>query len=192
MPQNKVLLEFSTAKVEIAVLQADLFVGDRRIIRDGEGRRPGVVQQQEGIGDEFDVAGGHVGVGEACAAGADAAGDGDDVLGPRGLGLGVGQRRGFFVEHHLRDAGAVAEVEEDEVAVVAAAVHPAHQGNGFAGVRDAEIAAAMRALQGAKKVESHNPSIVICRMCACTKACHLDFDGKSAAFGRDDRACGIN
>jgi hypothetical protein len=84
------------------------------------------------------------------------AGDGDDVLGARGFGLGVGERGGFFVEDDLGDAGAVAEVEEDEVAVVAAAVDPAHEGNGLAGIGGAQVAAHLGALQGAKEVESHN------------------------------------
>jgi len=101
------------------------------------------------VSDEFDIAGGHVGIGETGAAVAEDAGDGDDVLGTRGFGLGVCFGRHFFVEHDLRDAGAIAEVEEDEVAVVAAAVDPTHEGNGLAGVGGAEFAAGVRALERA-------------------------------------------
>jgi hypothetical protein len=32
----------------------------------------------------------------------------------------------FLVQHDLRNAGAVAQVEEDQVAVIAAAIYPAH------------------------------------------------------------------
>jgi hypothetical protein len=55
----------------------------------------------------------------------------------------VGFGGDFLVEDDLRDAGAVAEVEEDEVAVVAAAVDPAHEDNVLAGVGGAQIAAEM-------------------------------------------------
>ena len=55
----------------------------------------------------------------------------------------------LFVEDDLGDAGAVAHVEEDEVAVVAAAVDPAHQDYVLAVLFDAEFAAHVRALQSA-------------------------------------------
>ena len=63
-------------------------------------------------------------------------------------------RGGFFVEDDLGDAGAVAEVEEDEIAVVAAAVDPAHERYGFAGVglvnvTGAQVATHVGALEGA-------------------------------------------
>ena len=64
--------------------------------------------------------------------------------GPHLLALGVAVGRQFLVEHNLRDAGAVAQVEKDEVAVVAAAVDPAHQDHLLAGVGGAQIAAKMR------------------------------------------------
>ena len=52
--------------------------------------------------------------------------------------------REFFVENDLCDAGAVAQVEKDEIAVVAAAVDPAHQDDLLAGVGGAQCAAEMR------------------------------------------------
>jgi hypothetical protein len=64
----------------------------------------------------------------------------------------VGERGGLGVEDDLGDAEAVAEVEEDEAAVVAAAVDPAHEGDGFAGVGRAELAAGVRALKSAEEV----------------------------------------
>ncbi len=60
------------------------------------------------------------------------------------LALRVALGRELLVENDLRDAGAVAEVEEDEVAVVAAAVDPAHQNHLLAGVGGAQLAAQMR------------------------------------------------
>ena len=101
------------------------------------------------MGNERDFAGGHVGIGEAFAAVAEDSGDGDDVLGARGFGLGVGFGGDFLIEDNLGDAGAIAEIEEDEVAVVAAAVDPTHEGDGLAGVGAAEFAAGVRALERA-------------------------------------------
>ena len=99
------------------------------------------------MGYEFDVAGGHVGIGEAFAAVAEDSCDGDDVFGTRCFCLSVSFRRDFLVEDDLRDASAIAEVEEDEIAVVAAAVDPTHEGDGLAGVGAAEFAAGVRALE---------------------------------------------
>ena len=47
----------------------------------------------------------------------------------------------LLVEDDLGDAGAVAQVEKDEVAVVAAAVDPAHEDYVLAGVGGAQVAA---------------------------------------------------
>jgi hypothetical protein len=47
----------------------------------------------------------------------------------------------LFIEHDLADAGAVAEIEKDEVAVVAAAVDPAHEDDLLAGVGGAQVTA---------------------------------------------------
>jgi hypothetical protein len=44
---------------------------------------------------------------------------------------------------------AVAQVEEDQIAVIAAAVDPAHERNGLAGVGGAEFAAGVGALMRA-------------------------------------------
>ena len=162
--ENEVALQLGAAEVQVAILEASLFVDCDGVVGDREGRGLRVIEEEEGVGDELDVAGGHVGVGEAFAAVAEDSGDGDDVLGTSGFGFSVGNGRDFLVEHDLGDAGAVAEVEEDEVAVVAAAIDPAHEGDGLAGVRAAEFAAGVRALEGAEEVESHNCSIV--RKCA--------------------------
>ena len=104
------------------------------------------LRSRSSLATTLDLAGGHVGVAEAFAALADLALYGDDVLGARGFGLGVGRGAGFLVEDDLGDAGAVAHVEEDEVAVVAAAVDPAHEDYVLASLFHAQIAAHVRAL----------------------------------------------
>jgi len=63
------------------------------------------------------------------------------------LALGVAFGRELLVENDLGDASAVAEIEEDEVAVVAAPVDPAHQHHLLAGVSGAQCAAEMRAFK---------------------------------------------
>ena len=64
---QEVLLHLGAAEVDVAVLEADLFVGDG-VFGGREGRGLCVVEEQELVGDELDVAGGHVGIGEAFAA----------------------------------------------------------------------------------------------------------------------------
>ena len=145
--QREVRLHLSAAQVEVAVLQAHLFVGDG-VFGGREGRRLGLVEQQQFAGDDLDLAGGHVGVFEARAAAADVSLDGDDVLRTRGVGFGVG---GFdlLVDDDLRDAGAVAQIEEDEAAVVAAAVDPAHENDILPRVLGAKLSTHPGALQSA-------------------------------------------
>ena len=87
--QREVVLHLGAAQVEVAILEADFFVGDG-VFGGGEGRRLRLVEEEEFVGDDFDLAGGHVGVIEPRAAAADLALDGDDVLRAGGFGLGVG------------------------------------------------------------------------------------------------------
>ncbi len=144
--ERKIRLHLSPAQVEVAILQAHLFVGDG-VFGGREGRRLGLVEQKQFAGDDLDLAGGHVGVVEPLATAADASLDGDDVLRTRGVGFGVG---GFdlLVDHDLRDAGAVAQIEEDEAAVVAAAVDPAHENDILPRVLGAKLSTHPGALQG--------------------------------------------
>jgi len=53
----------------------------------------------------------------------------------------------LFIEHHLRDAAAVPQVDEDEAAKIAAAMHPAHQHGASAHVRRPQGSAFVRAAQ---------------------------------------------
>jgi hypothetical protein len=49
-----------------------------------------------------------------------------------------------MIQHHLADACAIAQIKKNKVAVVAAAVHPAHHDNVFACIGCAQVAAEMR------------------------------------------------
>ena len=53
---------------------------------------------------------------------------------------------GFVVENNLGDAGAVTQIDKNDVAEIAAAVNPAHERDGFAGIGSAEFSATMCAL----------------------------------------------
>ena len=74
---------------------------------------------------DLDLAGGQARVDRLGGARHDVAADGDHELGAQRLGDGVRLRRHGRVEHQLDDAAAVAQVDEDELAVVAAAGDPA-------------------------------------------------------------------
>jgi hypothetical protein len=65
------------------------------------------------------------------------------VLGADLFAFQVAFGRELFVQHNLGYAGAVAEIEKDKIAVVAAAVDPAHEDDLLAGVGGAQIAAEM-------------------------------------------------
>ena len=59
----------------------------------------------------------------------------DHVFRSQHLGLGVQLRAGVGVKHDLRDAIAIAQMNKDHAAQIAAAMHPAHQQGGLAHVR---------------------------------------------------------
>ena len=59
----------------------------------------------------------------------------------------------LLVEHNLREARAVAQINEDQLAQVAPPVHPAHQHHIFVRVRRAQIAAIVGAFQITESIE---------------------------------------
>ena len=150
--QLDVVLHLGAAQVEVAILQAHLFVGDV-VVGGREGQRLAVVEDAQLVGDDFDFAGGDVRVDGVGVAQLDVADDGDDVLGAQRLGLLVELGAGVGGDDDLGDAGAVAQIEKDEVAEIAAAVDPAHEDDFGAGVGGAQRAAHMSTLQVTKKIE---------------------------------------
>ena len=112
------------AQVQGAVAQAqhlvELDVGVQRK------RRRLRLGQQLHLGDlDLDLARREVRVDLASLAADDVAGDADDVLGAQPLGGGEQLGAVLRVEDELHDARAVAQVDEDQAAVVAAVVDPA-------------------------------------------------------------------
>ena len=67
--------------------------------------------------------------------------------------LGVRLGMLLLVEDDLRDAGAIAQIDENELTEVAPAVHPAHQHDVFVGIKSAEGAAVFRPFQIAESIK---------------------------------------
>jgi hypothetical protein len=89
--------------------------------------------------DDLDLARGQVGVLVALGAGGDLAGDLEAVL----RAQLVGHR--LVADHHLDDAGRLAQVDEGDAAVVAPARHPAGEGDGLTDVLGPEAACVVAA-----------------------------------------------
>ena len=141
MPLPQVALQAGAAQVEITVREAQVLVADFLVER--ERRHLGLVEHGQGVGDEFDLARGQRGVGLALQTRGDLAGDGDDILRAQAVGL-PGHLRVFLgPEDDLGDALAVAQVDENDAAVVAARIDPTGQRGGLAHVGGAELGAGM-------------------------------------------------
>jgi hypothetical protein len=118
------------AQVEVAVLQADFFIGHSGL-GGREGQRLAVVQQAQLVGDDFDFAGGHVGV-DGPRRAADVPDDGDNKFRADMRRLCRCTSAGRFPSTTTCVMPlAVAKVEEDEVAEIAPTVDPAHEHNGL-------------------------------------------------------------
>ena len=126
--------------VEVAVLEAQALV-DRRIgLVDVERRRLRLGQDLEVGRAQLDLAGRQarvLGPGETAG---DLARDGDDELAAHPAGDLVGLRGVGLVDDDLGEAVAVAQVQEDQLAVVAAPVDPAGQPGVRAGIGRPQLA----------------------------------------------------
>ena len=71
-------------------------------------------------------------------------------------------RAHVLVKDHLGDAVAVAQVDEDDAAMIAAAVHPAHQDHGLAFVGGAQRSAVCVRRRSPRKSNVTEVSISIC------------------------------
>ncbi len=150
-----------TAQIEIAIAQARFF-GGVGFVFDLKRRRFRVVEDVKLGGDDFDFAAGEIGI--RFLARDDFAFDGDDVFAADVFGFAVRFGLRLFVKDDLDDAGAIANVEEEEISEVAAASDPAHHDGVFVGVGGAEIAAVVCAGEVAEGIE-HGRSCVLCLGC---------------------------
>ena len=134
--QLQVLAHSSTTQVEIAVFHAEV-VAAVGIVFDGERGRGRRAQHGELTDNDFDVAGIHLGV--LALTLAHGAFHLDAVFAAQFVGLVA---EGFvvgFVEHKLRDAIPVAQVDKGHAAHLAGALHPSCQRHVFSFIREPQL-----------------------------------------------------
>ena len=117
-----------------------------RVLVEREWQGGGGVENLVGREQHLDFAGSHVGIDGAFGARADAAKDHQHVLILEVRGA-LKQLGGEFlrIEDDLHQAGTVAQVDKDDAAVIAPAVHPALEHNLLADLAGGHIAAVARA-----------------------------------------------
>ena len=133
---TEVLAHEGPPQVQVAVAHAEQFV-DRRVLAHVERRRLCRVEDDGGARKHLDVAGVEVGVGGALGTRSHRAGYLRHPLGAEPLRDVKRVRRLLRVEDDLHEAGAVAQVDENEPAVVAPPVHPPGQRDGLSCVFEA-------------------------------------------------------
>ena len=143
--QHHVLLHLRPAQIEHAILEAHGL--GQVLVVELERRRQRRVEDRDLVREHLDLARYQVRVDGAFPARPDEAGDADDELVAQALGRGEG-RRTVGVADDLDEAFAIAQVDEDDAAVVAAAMDPAHQRDGLAEVSAVDAAAIIGAVQG--------------------------------------------
>ena len=143
---EEVLLQRRAAQIEVAVLEAHRLAGVG-VVADRERRRLGAREDVQPGRLDLDLAGRQLGV-DVVAARDDAAGDADAELGAQLAGERVRLGVDVGAEDDLGDAAAIAQIDEDAAAVIAARGDPAHEDDlAVADVGGAQVAATVGALQ---------------------------------------------
>ena len=128
MAQLQIALHLRPPEIKEAVLETDVF-GDLLVVHH-ERRRQRRVEDFDFAGEHFDFAADQILVDGALGTRAHLAADADDEFVAQRLG-GLEGRRIVRIAHHLQEAGAVAQVDENDAAMIAPAVHPAEDGDGL-------------------------------------------------------------
>ena len=150
-PLHDVLVQGLAPEIEKAVLQAQIF----RVVGLAEHRDRQLLCRGEHLDlgrEQLDLAGRELGVDGALGALAHAAVDAHHPLGAQGLG--DLERGAVGIGHDLGDPVVVAQVDEQEPAVVAHAVHPAREARGLADVGSAQRAAGVRAVTVERRIRA--------------------------------------
>ena len=141
MAQVQRVVHLGTAQIHVTPLHARGLVGFDAVF-DAKRRRDGLVEHVDLVGKHLDLAGGHVRVHGIGAAVAHLAGDLQHEFAAKMLGLvEVFLGHAIRVDDHLRVTGAVAQVAEDQPAVIAVVPCPTAQRDLAAHVRFAQLAA---------------------------------------------------
>ncbi len=146
--QHQVLLHLRATQVDDAVGQAHRF--RQVLVVELEGRRGGGVEHLDVVAEDLDLARGQVGVLGAGRTAAHLPAHLEDELVAHRLG-GLEHVGTVGVAHHLDQALAVAQVDEDHAAVVAAAVHPAANGDDLVEVGGGDFAAVVSSHVGFRR-----------------------------------------
>ena len=138
--QAQALRHVLAAQVDVAVLEADLFA---HVLVELERQRLGAVERRQLARQQLDLARGQVGIGGAGRALADQPAHLDHELVAQLFGLG---KLGLVVgiEHDLQQTLAVAQVHENDAAMVAAAMDPAGNRNLLTDQLFVDLAAVVR------------------------------------------------
>lgn len=135
-------MQLFAAQVEEAVLQAQLF-GGRHVVGHREGQRMGVAFDLDGADDHLDRARCEPRIDRFVGAEHHRAFGGDHRFGVQPFGS-LELAFVFRQHHELADAGVVAQIDEDEAAVVADAMHPAAEPHRLALRLATQLAAIVR------------------------------------------------
>jgi hypothetical protein len=154
--QDDVVLQPRATEIEIAVLEADVF-RHRRLVGDGKRRRLGFVQHGKPADDNLDFAARQLRIDRLGRSPPNRPDHAHDELGPQPLGF-VDERLVVHVEDDLRHAGAIADVDEEQPAQIAHAMHPAQKRRVCADMSEAQLAAGVRACQ-VSELLSHGASV---------------------------------
>ena len=96
------------------------------------------------MGHHFDFPGGQLGIGHTFRTRTHLALDGQHVFGTQDMGVLVRSGGDVRAENHLRQTFTVAQVHEDQAAVIAAVLHPAHEADFGAVVGRRQLRAGVR------------------------------------------------
>ena len=141
MAQVDRIEHLGAAQIEIAPLHAGGLVGFDAVF-DGERGRHARVEHVDGAGEHFDFAGSHVGVHGLGPAVAHRARDLEHVFAAQVLGFRkIIGAHAIGVDDHLRVARTIAQVDEDQPAVVAVVPRPAGQHDLAAHILSSQLAA---------------------------------------------------
>ena len=142
MAQPEVVLQPRPPQVEIPVTQPHV-LGDVGVIRNRERRRLRLVEDADLAGDNLHFTGRQLRIHRVGRSSPHHSRHADDELGPQPLG--GGEQR--IVNHDLRDAPAIPQVDEQHAAKIAHPVHPPEQRDLRADIRRPQRAARVGAGQ---------------------------------------------
>ncbi len=174
------LLHDLAPQVEVAELEADLLA---HVLVELERQRLGAVEHGQFAGQELDLARGEVSVGGALRPRPHHARDRQYVLAAHALGLGehAGSVR---IEHDLQQAVAIAQVHEDDAAVVAATVDPAGDRDRLTDERLVDLTAVMGTHGSPRRPRHGEPVILRTGPCALQDAVSRDPPATLSGAGR--------